>query len=106
MNFLKKYFSADNTNKINPALLWDFGTIKPDYKKNKKIIIERVVEYGSLEDWNVILSIYGEEEVVLTIKTLTGISNQSLNFACKLFNLKRKDFKCYTKQPWRKAHWN
>jgi hypothetical protein len=105
MNFLLKYITPKNNVSINPALLWDFGNIEPDYKKSKKIIIWRVVEYGTLDDWNAIFNIYGQEEVILTIKQLSGISQRSLNFVSKLFDLKKTDFKCCTKTQWRKAHW-
>jgi hypothetical protein len=105
MNFLRKYITPKSSSFINPALLWDFGNIEPDYAKSKKIIIWRVVEYGTLEDWNAIINIYGEENIVMTIKQLSGLSQRSLNFVCKLFDLKKSDFTCYTKPRWRKAHW-
>jgi hypothetical protein len=105
MNFLIKYVTSKNIRSVNPALLWDFGNIEPNYAKSKKIIIRRVVEYGTLDDWMAIFNIYGEEDVVLTIKQMTDISKRSLNFVCKLFGLKKSEFKCYTKPQWRKAHW-
>lgn len=106
MNFLKNYINADNTAEINPALLWDFGQKKIDYKKHKRIIVQRVVEYGGPEDWAKMFSLYSENEIIAEIKELVGLSALNANFVCKLFNLKKTDLKCYTKTHWRIAHWS
>lgn len=107
MNLLEKYFSEINGQKeINKFLLWDFGNIKPDYIKHKVLIIKRVVEYGTIHDWNVIFYLYKEAEIIAVIKQFSNLSPLNFNFVCKLFNLNKSDFKCYTKAQWRKAHWS
>jgi len=106
MIFLKKYIIPNVNNEINPALLWDFGGKPFDYQKHKQIIIQRVVEFGTIEDWGVIFNKYSDDEIISAVKEINTLSNINLNFISKLFGLKKTDFKCCTKPQWRKTHWN
>ncbi len=105
MKYLNSYINSNTKPELNPSLLWDFGEKEFDLQKNKKIIIQRVVEYGTLEDWSFIIKQYGEAEVVRNIKELSGLSKLNVNFICKVFNLKPHELKCCTKPQWRKQHW-
>lgn len=105
MNFLKHYINNNASAEINKVLLWDFGREDFDYRKNKKIIIQRVVEYGSIDDWSAIFSRYSEQEIIDVIKGLTSLSDLNLNFVCKVFHLDKNDLRCCTKAQWRKEHW-
>ncbi len=105
MNFLQNYIDQDTKSEFNTALLWDFGEKEFDLQENKKIIIQRVVEYGSLSDWSFIIKQYGEAEIIRNIKEMSGLSKLNVNFVFKVFNLKPHELKCYTKPQWRKQHW-
>ena len=105
MKYLNSYINSNTKPELNPSLLWDFGEKEFSFQENKKIIIQRVVEYGTLEDWSFIIKQYGEAEVVRNIKELSGLSKLNVNFICKVFNLKPHELKCCTKPQWRNQHW-
>lgn len=106
MNILPPLFVALNISPmLNKALLWDFGEKDYDVNKHKIIIIQRVVEYGALSDWCFIVKNYDEDSIISIIKQMPSLSNKSINFVCKVFNLDKSDLKCCTKAPWRVQHW-
>ncbi|QLH33695.1 MAG: hypothetical protein HWD62_15950 [Cyclobacteriaceae bacterium] len=47
---------------INPSLLWEYDLDTFNYDKSYKIVIERVLERGHLNEWREILKYYGEEK--------------------------------------------
>lgn len=87
-NDVKSLFSSN--------LFWDGNIDALDLDKNKRYIIQRVLEYGTLSDWMIIKSFYGIDTIsneMLKVRTLDKIS---LSFLCTIANLKKEDFRCYT----------
>lgn len=89
-------------NKIkafSPHLFWDVNLDIFDFEKSKKWLIARVVEYGDLNDWRNLLSIYGEEEIKKEVTTIRSLDAVSVSFLAAYFSLDKKDFRCYTPNP-------
>ena len=65
-----------DTNKNIPfsikKLFWDVNKEKLDVNSHKKNIIERIINYGTLSDWEWISSVYGKE----TIKDILNSKNK------------------------------
>ena len=77
-------------------LFWDVDKTKLDVERSAAYIVERVLEYGQLEDWKLIKEIYGLErikEISLNIRSLDIIT---LNFLSKYFNIYKSKFRCYS----------
>jgi hypothetical protein len=91
--------------KLNKTYFWDINPDLLDEKKSKRIIIERVMNFGNLREIKLILSYYGKEDVTKTICNLNYIDPKTLNFLSLLLNVPKSEFKCYirkqsTSQPW------
>ena len=52
---------------INPALLWEYDLTTFNYIKSYKIVIERVLERGNLNEWREMVAIYSKEQIIETI---------------------------------------
>ena len=52
---------------INPALLWEYDLTTFDYKKSYKIVIERVLQRGNLDEWREMVSLYSKEQILEVI---------------------------------------
>lgn len=52
---------------INSALLWEYDLETFNYEKSYKIVIERVLERGNLNEWREMVSIYPTEKIMETI---------------------------------------
>ena len=88
----------ENTDKLyglSPYLFWDFDTIQFDIDKNAAWIIQRVLEYGQMSDWNIIEKHFGVDKIIsyaLDFRTLNPIARSFLSF---ISGVKKEDFRCY-----------
>ncbi|MDD4225850.1 MAG: hypothetical protein WCY58_06605 [Mariniphaga sp.] len=91
--------------KLNKAYFWDVDPLLLDEFNSKRIIIERVMNFGNLLEIKLVLKHYGKEEVTKTVCNLNYIDPKTLNFLSLLLNVPINEFKCYirkqsTSQPW------
>lgn len=92
-------------NQLNKAYFWDVDFNKLEKYKSMRLVIERVINLGNLEDIRLIQKIYSEHEIRETLCKLNYLDPKTLNFASLLFNIPKTRFKCYTKKqsvqkPW------
>lgn len=93
-------------SKLSPHLFWDVDRDNIDFKKNKKFIIQRVLEYGLLSDWQIIYSYYGMEEIAQTAITIKDLDKKSLAFIALLSDVPKENFLCYISMQSTPQHWN
>ena len=55
---------------FSPNLFWDANPDEIDFGRNKKYVVQRVIERGTLDDMRHIFALYGFDDVVDTSKTL------------------------------------
>ncbi len=60
--------NKEKPNIINPALLWEYDLETFNYVKSFKIVIERVLERGNLEEWREMVKLYSKEQILETIE--------------------------------------
>jgi len=95
-----------NTIQLNPVYFWDIDFSKIDLKKHKRIIIERIINFGNLSELNSLLNYYGKKEIINTICKLNYIDNKTLNFYSIYFKIQKKNFKCFTRNQSITKLWN
>jgi hypothetical protein len=105
---------SDWKEKVNPdaqipkQLLWDVDWKSFDVQKSKKMVVQRVIEYGLPEDYYTIFKLYGGVSGVRKIvKAIPHFRYpQDISFVCMAFNLKKEDLECYKRQQLRIARMN
>ena len=83
------------------SLFWDVAEIDP--QKNKKFIIERILNFGDEADFRWAMKSYGEGEVKETILKTRALDDKSRFFWCQYFNLDQN--KCLKNQSAKKQSW-
>lgn len=83
------------------SLFWDASGIDP--KKNKKFIIERVLNFGDEDDFRWAIKFYGNDEIKDNLVNSKSLDKKSLNFWCQYFNLSQN--KCLKNQSVKKQSW-
>jgi hypothetical protein len=92
---------------IPKHLLWDMDLKKFDWQKCRKIVVERVIERGDIEDFYTLFQMYGGVEGVREIiKEVHALNPRAMAFACAAFDLKMEDLKCYKLKRSPIIHWN
>lgn len=66
---------------INPALLWEYDLETFNYEKSYKIVIERVLERGNLEEWREMVRIYTKEQILETIDWSAQLEKRDKEFS-------------------------
>lgn len=97
---------AELLKNLNKAYFWDTNFDKLDEEKSRRLIIERVMNFGNLYEIKLIKSFYGVEEIRSTLCKLNYIDPKTLNFLSLLFHIPKTKFKCYTKKQLNPQHWS
>lgn len=66
---------------INSALLWEYDLDTFNYEKSYKIVIERVLERGNLEEWREMVSLYSKEQILETIEWSAQLDQRDKDFS-------------------------
>ena len=89
-------FQADNPIQcFSNHLFWDMDKSKMNLIDSKKQIIYQVVEYGKLDDWNLLRTLYSPEEIIGVVTQLPSLDVVTLSFLCHFYQLDKKQFRCY-----------
>lgn len=96
----------DNSSKFSNNLFWDTNTEKLDMERNKRFIIQRVLEYGKLKDWYYIKNHYGIDVIGQEMVKVRNLDAVTLSFISKLTGINKKEFRCYTLKQSLPQHWD
>ena len=78
----------------NQRYFWDKGPLDPT--QDKYIIIERVLEFGTEEEVEIVLTYYGPESVKEVVRESRELSPRTVNYFSLLFGLSRGETKCFS----------
>ncbi|MBU4257863.1 MAG: hypothetical protein KKI12_01965 [Proteobacteria bacterium] len=73
---------------------WDKGPLSPE--RDKYIIIERVLEFGTEDDVQIILNYYGTESVKEVVRKSRELSPRTVTYFALLFGLSRGETRCFS----------
>ena len=93
-------------NKLSEHLFWDIDVRNLDIQKNKRIIIQRVLDYGLLKDWLIIYNYYEIDEISKIAISLKDLDKKSMSFISLLSKIPKENFLCYTTKQLTPKHWN
>jgi len=80
--------------KTKRRYFWDKGPL--DHRRDKYIIIERVLEFGTEVEVDVIQNYYGIEAVKSVVIESRGLSPITVNYFSLLFGFSREETKCFS----------
>ena len=66
---------------INPALLWEYDLETFNYEKSYKIVIERILQMGNLEEWRNMVKFYKKKQILETIEWSAQLDKRDKEFA-------------------------
>lgn len=87
-------------------LFWEYKFNEMDWLGDIAVVVERVLEKGSVEEWNEIVRFYGLKKVKYTVKNKIGfLSDHKMDEACAFLGLKKEQTKCYIRKQSKPQHW-
>ena len=93
-------------SQLSPVLFWDMDKEQLDVERHSPGLIQRVLEYGTLQDWRLTRDFYGMDRIVADCKRLRTLDPMALSFICALSNTNKEDYRCYHFRQSNPTLWN
>lgn len=106
MRFFDKYIQEKHLHRISPTLLWEYDYDNFKWNAWRKIVVERVIQMGRINDWYAAFDLYGGIEGFRAIARdeVEDLDDRSFEFMCLALNLKKKETLCYRSKQLRRLH--
>jgi hypothetical protein len=91
---------------LRKELFWDTDFNDLYAGKHRRIIIERVLTLGNLDEFQFILNTYDHQTLVSVIQQLGYMDPKTLSFVVSFFNINKKELNCYIKKQSATIPWN
>ena len=85
---------------LTKGLLWNFDISEINYLRDKKLIIERIIEAGLEEDEIVMWKLYTYEDIKDVALNLENLDEDKVIYMSFVLKVEKDEFKCYKKKPW------
>lgn len=90
---------------LSPRLFWDVNPDLLDWEKDMPLIITRVSERGTLQEWRTIVSRYGLDKIVAVAKEVRSMDLLAVNFIAQISGTPITEFRCYNTRQLSQRHW-
>lgn len=87
-------------------IFWDVDRASVDLGVNAPYVVKRVLEYGQISDWKLLLDYYGLDEIVRVSKQLRALEPRALSFISAVSGTPMDQFICYTTRQSIPGHCN
>lgn len=98
--------SKECLSQLSGNLFWDVDMSLADMDKAPGQIIQRVLEYGEWNDWQLILGYYRLDRIVDVCKRLRTLDPVCLSFICAISKTDKEDYRCYHTRQSNPTPWN
>ena len=92
-------------NDFSENLFWDADPSDLDFDRNRRYVVQRVLERGTVDDLGKVFRLYGMNGVVETAKTLRTLEPRALALVACIANEPKENFRCYTQKQSSQAPW-
>jgi hypothetical protein len=92
--------------KFSSHLFWDIDRTKLQLEEHSHFFIGRVLQYGFLEDWKLLVQVYGLERIKETLLEIRFLDDISLHFASNFFSVPLEKFRCFSTKQSAQNYWN
>ena len=62
-------------------MLWEYDLETFNYEKSYKIVIERVLERGNLDEWREMMKLYSKDQILETIEWSAQLDKRDKDFS-------------------------
>lgn len=95
-----------NRPNLHRRLFWEFRYEEVDWQKEYAVVIQRVIERGTPQEWEELIRFYGKHKVVDTLKNeMNYLPDEIIEDVCNYFRLKPSQLKCYIRKQSLPRHW-
>ena len=93
-------------NKFSKHLFWDVDKEKLSIPENNEWLIKRVLNYGLLNDWILLIKLYNVKHIADVSRNFRDLDVKSANLISLLSGVPLNQFRCYTTKQSTQNFWN
>ena len=93
-------------HKLTPTLFWDTDIHSLSEADHAGFIIQRVCMLGTWNDWILVQSFYGMDQIKRELLNARYLDKKTLNYFSIIFDIPKNEFRCYSFQQSSQNHWN
>ncbi len=93
-------------NKLSKSLFWDIDIDKFDMHTCPEQIVQRTLEYGTMDDWLLVKDYYGLPRIVELCKKMRTLEPTCLSYICCISNTSKEEYRCYHTAQSNSTLWN
>ncbi len=83
---------------FSPHLFWDVRQGSVDVEKHQRLLVERVIQRGSLSDLSLLEQLYSRDIILPAIRQIDWLNDKDMAFVNVYFGIPFSELKCYTKK--------
>jgi len=87
-------------------LFWDVDKNSIDLESNAPYVVRRVLEFGQMNDWKLLVSGYGMQKIIHVAQNLRTLEPKALSFISAVALLPKESFRCFITKQSDKTHWS
>lgn len=91
---------------LTRSIFWDTNYDQINWDDRPAYVIGKVLNYGTLADWQEINSYYGSDRIKELVTSIRDLNPKAMHFASLIFNLPLESFRCYTLRQSTPTHWD
>ena len=100
----KDNISFQENNKLllqlTKGLFWNSDINTLDYIRDKKYIIERILDAGLENDEIIMWKLYSYKDIKKIALNIENLHKDKVTYISFVLKVKETEFKCYNKKPW------
>lgn len=93
-------------NDFSKHLFWDVDLNGFDLEKHKSHLIHKVLEYGFINDWELLKKLYGLDTIKQVSLNLRSLDAVTLSYLSAIFKIDKTEFRCYKHRQLFPNLWN
>jgi len=87
--------SKECIDRLSKVLFWDVDMNDADMDKYPAHFVQRVLEYGNMDDWRLLRDYYGLPKIVEVCKSLRTLDPVCLSYITTISHTKEEDYRCW-----------
>lgn len=88
--------SNEYKESLADTLFWDIDKDNVDVDMCSMQIVQRVLEYGDINDWQQTLNYYVLQRIVELCKQMRTLDPVCFSYICAISQTPKEDYRCYT----------
>lgn len=93
-------------NTLSKEIFWDTPVAHIDKVQHAGFVLERVMMFGTLEDWKILKHLYSKKEIQKIAVSLRNLDDFSISFLSLVLGIEKNEFRCYTLKQSQPSFWN